>query len=459
MIHRARFAAVRTAILIAVLAARPAVSSGAEKPEDVPNPLSSSGRFIGDGAAVLGTEYVGLIDSVCKSLKAATSAEMAVITVRDLGGTTIEDFAEKLFKRFGIGEKGKDNGILILFALAERDVRIEVGYGLEPVITDAKSKRIMNAAAIPLLRRNDFAHGLFALAKATAEEIAKAQNASLGVADPAAWPAQVEIPKVEPVAKDRAPAGGGAGGLGPFLYAGLILAWGIAGMVLVFLRIRSRRATAARSKAIGSGLAAVQTVLWLGAVGGFIALMVTGTGFGTGLLASLAPIAATIAQVKMGRRLRRGLDDYHLACTKCGHQMDLVPEDEDDALLTVEEAAEEKAGGMDYEIWNCPSCGSRERMSVRMNKAAACPQCKRRTLTETRTTLIAATTGHGGRIRVDQKCLNPKCGYAHSDEHGTPRLSTSSSSSSSSSGHSSSGSSHSSFGGGRSGGGGSTGHF
>jgi len=68
--------------------------------------------------------------------------------------------------------------------------------------------------------------------------------------------------------------------------------------------------------------------------------------------------------------------------------------------------------------------------------------------------LVAATTSHGGRVRVDQKCLNPKCGYAHSAEHGTPQLS-----SSSSSGSGSSGSSHSSFGGGRSGGGGSTGHF
>jgi len=246
-------------------------------------------------------------------------------------------------------------------------------------------------------------------------------------------------------------------GWGPFIYAGLIFVWGIVGLGLIFLRARSKRAKAARRKAISGGLASVQTVLWLGAVGGFIALMATGTGFGTGLLAGLAPVAATIAQAKITKRFRLGLDDYHLACTKCGHPMDLVPEDKDDALLTVEEAAEEKAGGMDYEIWNCPSCGAGERLSVKMSKASACPQCNRRTLTETRTTLVAATTGRGGRIRVDEKCLNPKCGYARSTEHSTPRVS--SPSSSSSSGHGSSGSSSSSFGGGRSGGGGSTGHF
>jgi uncharacterized membrane protein YgcG len=454
MIHRNPFASAGTVILIAFLAAWPAFSSGAEKPENVPNPLSFSGRYVGDGANILGPEYIALIDGVCRALKTATSAEMAVITVRDLGGTTIEDFAEKLFKRLGIGEKGKDNGILILCALAERDVRVEVGYGLEPDITDAKSKRLMNDFAIPLLRRNDFGQGLFALAKATAEEIAKAQHASLKVSDPAAWPAQVALPKIESGAKGRPAADRGGDSLGPLLFAAFTLAWGIAGMLLVFLRVRSRRARAARRKAIGSGLAAVQTVLWLGAVGGFVALLATGTGFLTVLLAGLAPVAATVGQAKMSKRLRLGLDDYHLSCTKCSHPMDLLPEDKDDAFLTVEEAAEEKAGGMDYEIWNCPSCGASERLSVLMNKASACPQCRRRTLTETRATLVAATTSHGGRVRVDQKCLNPKCGYGHSAEHGTPQLS-----SSSSSGSGSRGSSHSSFGGGRSGGGGSTGHF
>jgi uncharacterized protein len=426
----------------------------AEKPENVANPLAAAQRYVGDGANILGSEYIGLIDAVCRSLKASTTAEMAVITVKDLGGTTIEDFAEKLFKRFGIGVKGKDNGILILCALAERDVRVEVGYGLEPVITDAKSKRLMNDFAIPLLRQDDFGHGLFALAKSLAEEIAKAQNASLGVVDPAAWPAQVKIPKSDPAAKKRPAAD--RGGTGPFIYAGIILVWGIVGMSLVFFRIKSRRAMAARKKSIGGALATVQTVLWLAAVGGFFALLGTGTGFLTALLAGLAPVAATIGQAKLAKRLRLGLKDYHLACTKCGNPMDLTPEDQDDAFLTVEEAAEEKAGGMDYEIWKCPSCGASERLSVKMNKASACPQCKRRTLTETRTTLVAATTGHGGRIRVDQKCLNPKCGYTRTAEHSTAPLS---SSSSSSSGHGSSGSSHSSFGGGRSGGGGSTGHF
>jgi uncharacterized membrane protein YgcG len=353
--------------------------------------------------------------------------------------------------------KGQDNGILIICALAERDVRVEVGYGLEPIVTDAKATRIMNESALPHLRRNDFGRGLFALAKATAEEIAKARNAALGVVDPVVWPAQVDLPKAEPEKSVRARTAREGNNLGAVIYAGAFLVWGILSMLAVFVRFRKQRALAARKKAVGSGLTGSYVFLWIFAFAGFIFLLAGGALFWPVLMAVLAPVAVTVGQAKLAGGLRRGLKDYHLACAKCGHPMDLTPEDTDDAFLTVEEAAEEKAGGMDYEIWSCPSCGASERLSVKLNKASDCPQCKRRTLTETRTTLVAATTGHGGRVRIDKKCLNPKCGYAHTAEHNTPRIS--SSSSSSSSGHGSSGSSGSSFGGGRSGGGGSTGHF
>jgi uncharacterized protein len=458
MLHR-RFLVFAGAVLLIVLpAAAAAGASGAEKPDAVPNPLSTGGRYVGDGAGILGPEYIALIDNICKSLKASTTAEMAVITVRDLGGTTIEDFAVQLFKRLGIGLKGKDNGILILCALAERDVRVEVGYGLEPVITDAKSARIMNESALPYLRRNEFGRGLFALAKGIAEEIAKSENVSLAAADPSSWPAQVALPKSEPADSVRPRTAREGNNTGAIIYAGVFLLWGLLSMIAVTVKYKKQRALAARKKIVASGLTGSYALLWILAFCGFIFLLAGGALFWPVLLAGLAPVAATYGRVKLAGGLRRGLKDYHLTCTKCGHPMNLLPEDEDDAHLTVEEAAEEKAGGMDYEIWNCPSCGASERFSVKLDKASVCPQCKRRTLTETRTTLVSATTSHGGRVRIDQKCLNPKCNYTHTEEHATPQIS-SSSSSSSSSGHSSSGSSSSSFGGGRSGGGGSTGHF
>ncbi|MCX6559998.1 MAG: TPM domain-containing protein [Candidatus Aminicenantes bacterium] len=426
----------------------------AEKPENIPNPLAASGLFVGDNAGILGSEYAALIDSICRRLKEATTVELAVITVRDLGGTTVEDFADRLFRRFGIGVKGKDNGVLILCSAGDRDVRIEVGYGLEAVLTDAVSSRLLDEEAGPFLAKNEFGRGLYALTKAAAGKIAGAQNASLETADPAAWPTQpVFVPETPEASGGRAKPAAARSGTGPLILAGLAVLWGLLGAGIVFGKYNRTRGKAARGKAI-SGANGVTALLWTGAVGGFVALAATHSGVWSSLLSMLSPTGVTVGLGAFRRSLRRRLESYHLPCAKCGAPMDLTPEDKDDALLSVEEAAEEKAGGMDYEIWTCPACQHQERLSVKLNKARECPKCKRRTLKEVSTTLIAATTSHGGKVRVDRNCLNPNCGFTETIERATPKLS---SSTTGSAGHS--GSSHSSFGGGRSGGGGASRHF
>jgi uncharacterized protein len=114
---------------------------------------------------------------------------------------------------------------------------------------------------------------------------------------------------------------------------------------------------------------------------------------------------------------------------------------------------------MDYEVWRCAACGNEETLATELNKASKCPKCSRRTLVASTATLTAATQSSGGRVRVSENCLNPKCGYSKVSEHSTPRLSSPSSSSGGSSRSSSGSSSSGSFGGGRSGGGGASKKF
>jgi len=428
----------------------------AEKPEDVPNPLASAGLYAGDNASILGAEYVSLIDGVCRRLKDATTVEMAVITVRNLGGTTVEDFAERLFKRFGIGVKGKDNGVLILCAVEDRAVRIEVGYGLEPVLPDALASRILDEEGVPFLAKNEFGRGLFAVAKATATKIAAAEQIAFETSDPAAWPAQPIM--ALPEAKDtesEAETAVKKSAAGPLILAGLAALWGVLGMWSVYGKYRKTRGKAPRARAI-SGANGVTALLWTGSAAGAAGLAAARSPFGATILSLLSPTGITIGLGAFRRMLRRRLETYRLPCSQCGAAMDLTPEDQDDALLAVEEAAEEKAGGMDYEVWTCPSCRFQERLSVKLRGAAACPKCNRRTLKETKTTLAAATTSHGGRIREDRNCLNPNCGFSDTRERDTPRL-ASPGTSSGTGGHSSG--SRSSFGGGRSGGGGASRRF
>jgi uncharacterized protein len=467
--HKILRAAVFAALISGSLV--PSVPAAAfERPEDVPNPLATTGKYVGDGAGVLGPAYVDLINDVCVRLKNATGSELSVITVRDLGGTTAEEFAERLFKRFGVGEKGKDNGLLLLFARDDRAVRFEVGYGLEPVIPDALAGRLLDEQAMPFLSRGEYGRGLFAATEAAAETIARTAGTSMGLNDPTAWPKQVPPSLAAASGKSQAqssrshgrnPVSRSASRISLILAAVVLIATGLWAL-FAFRRFGHARSRADRITAASLGCGFIG-IVWTGVVIAAIILLAMGSRFRPILALSLSPFAANALWLVARRGMKARAARYRLACRSCGSPMDLLPEDMDDAQLSIEEAAEEKAGGMDYELWDCPSCGAKERFAVKLGKANACPVCGRRTLVRDLKILVAATTSHGGTERVTDECKNPKCGYSKSWERTTPRIAMSSSGSGSGasrSGFSSSSGSHSSsFGGGRSGGGGATRHF
>src|SRR5262249_53224341 len=93
-------------------------------------------------------------------LEARTSDQLVVATVRSLGGSSVEDYANRLFRDWKLGQQGRNNGVLLLVAPNERKVRIEVGYGLEGTLTDALSKTVIETAVVPRFRAGDFADGV-----------------------------------------------------------------------------------------------------------------------------------------------------------------------------------------------------------------------------------------------------------------------------------------------------------
>src|SRR5687768_7244828 len=98
---------------------------------------------VNDLAGVLAPEAEQAIKSRIRAVEAATTAEIAVVTVRSLEGETVETYANRLFNQWGIGKKGKDNGVLILAAIEDRKIRIEVGYGLEGTLPDGRCGQII----------------------------------------------------------------------------------------------------------------------------------------------------------------------------------------------------------------------------------------------------------------------------------------------------------------------------
>jgi len=123
------------------------------------NPGQPQG-YINDFAGILKQdEKVGL-ETKLDAFTKATGNEISVVTVKSLGDDTVENFAVELFKEWGIGKKGQDNGVLVLIALDDREMRIEVGYGLEGSLTDSQSGGIIRNVMTPAFRANDFFGGI-----------------------------------------------------------------------------------------------------------------------------------------------------------------------------------------------------------------------------------------------------------------------------------------------------------
>ena len=116
--------------------------------------------FVNDYAGLLSPAVKTQLDAKLSQLEKDTTAEVAVVTVKSLEGDDVDDYAVRLFEKWKIGKKDKNNGVLFLVALDERKMRIEVGYGLEPVITDGRAGRIRDDDVTPKFKQNDYDGGI-----------------------------------------------------------------------------------------------------------------------------------------------------------------------------------------------------------------------------------------------------------------------------------------------------------
>lgn len=162
---RMRFSRAQSALLIttlrcaAALAACLILLAGPLVAHAAPQLPELTGQVV-DNAGLLTSDDRAAILRELQALEQASTDQVAVATVPSLDGYTIEDYAIALARKWQLGQKGKDNGILLLVAPAERKVRIEVGRRLEPIMTDTMSKIIIENAVLPKFRRGDYAGGI-----------------------------------------------------------------------------------------------------------------------------------------------------------------------------------------------------------------------------------------------------------------------------------------------------------
>ena len=124
--------------------------------KDVP-PLT--GR-VNDTANLIPLDQRQRIEAQLAQFEQQTSNQVSVLTVDSLDGEEIADYANKVGRAWGLGQKGKDNGALLLVSKSDRKMRIEVGSGLEPVLTDLQTSIIQNQVIIPYFKKGDFGGGI-----------------------------------------------------------------------------------------------------------------------------------------------------------------------------------------------------------------------------------------------------------------------------------------------------------
>jgi len=140
--------------------------------------------YVSDLAGVIPQSSKQRLEALCTELEQETGAQMAIVTVKSLDDRPVEDYAVDLFKHLGVGSKKESSGVLLLLAPNDRKYRIEAGYGIEPIINDARAGDA-GRAMVPFLRQNDYGLAIEVAAWQLAKYIADDKGITLSGQPPA----------------------------------------------------------------------------------------------------------------------------------------------------------------------------------------------------------------------------------------------------------------------------------
>ncbi len=141
-------------------------------------PFPEKRGAVNDFADVISSAYEEKIEALAIEVYEKTGVALVVVTIESIPGDDFEGYAVRLYETWGIGRKGEDKGVLFLNVTGIRKVRIEVGYGLEPILTDARAGDIIRNILAPYLRSNEFGAGFLAAVQSVAAIVAEEYGAT-----------------------------------------------------------------------------------------------------------------------------------------------------------------------------------------------------------------------------------------------------------------------------------------
>ena len=340
-----------------------------------PNPnIGNPGNYISDPTHLLSPQTAAEANRLLQDCRNQTSAEVAVAIVDQLGDMSIEEYASSLFAEWGLGKRDRDNGVLIVISTGARQARIEVGYGAEGIITDALASGIIRHEIIPAMKNGDIDQAVAGSVRqitATLEKPEYAEELRSRYAD-----GQRPMETID----------------SEIIWNMILLVAGCTFLISLFIFISTFPKTRKRNNY-------EKSAIWRKRLPGL-------------WICSALSLGASIVFALVAFLLYRHYRRKPLRCDTCGAKMHKLSEEEDNLLLSESQDLEERLDTVDYDVWECPQCGTVERVPFpkRQTKYTPCPACGTiaNHLVCDKITVPATTSrpGHGEKIYKCEYCHN-----------------------------------------------------
>ena len=277
-------------------------------------------RFVSDMAGVMSPEALAMADSLLSQVWQSSTAEPVAVIVPDLDGEDINDYATELFSTWGIGKKDRDNGVLVLVSVNDRQAVIRTGYGAEGVLPDALCWGIIRNDMAPNFKKGEYDRGM----------LASIMTIHKAMTDSAA--------REELMSRYANDAGAGDDDLSGRELWGLYLFFAGAGGILMLVLAIGAWASG-RGKDTETAYAKLSRLRLPAIMAAFLTLGAA--------LPALILVLFLMRRTRLKKRL----------CPNCSHRMERLDEETDNRYLTPAQDAEEHLNSVDYDVWLCPNCG------------------------------------------------------------------------------------------------------
>ena len=360
-------------ILLFLVAIFQMANSAAWKVSDMQQPRAhDANNFVWNADGILSQSAVSRMNSMLVDINEKTGAQVAVAVVDDFDAVDIDNFASKLFESWGLGEKGADNGVLLVVARAPRKYAFRTGRGIGSVLTDANTGEIARGFLIPNLQAGDFDKALVS----TVEELNKRMTTPRAVA---------EIKEMSARAKSEED-------LSLWDILTFYFWWCIVlTVVLAVWEVYKVKTT--------GNVERHQRYVKLHPMSRIL--------YGLSFVGAGLPFLVYLPFKQYINNLRNG---EHL-CPNCATKMFKLDEVKDNERLTPAQDAEERFNSVDYDVWECPNCGE-EDIYAFVNQDSSfveCPNCHARTARYVRDRVLKMpTTASEGLAVKEFDCLNCK---------------------------------------------------